>query len=402
MHYRLDAVNFFLADVRGGLGAFVSVFLLTEARWTPAEIGAVLTISGLIGISLHAPLGALIDATRAKRGLLVTGVALLALCAIAIERAPTGPVVLLADIIMAVLGGVFAPTVAALTLGLVAQRDFAARLARNAVFDRVGNVFITALVGLVGWRLSQRATFYLVPFFALLSAWSVLSIPAAAIDNERARGFSQEQSVHQPESWWRLLLHHNALIILAATVAIFHFANASMLPLVGQKLALAHPGLETALVAACILMAQLVAMPVAILVGLRADAWGRKPLLIAACLALTLRAAVFAWFDSAPILVMSQILDGISAGILDVLIPLVLADLMGGTGRYSLSRGIVGTVQGVGGSLSNVAAGTMVVWGGYSATFAVLSLVAALACCVVVLAMPETAKRAHFHSREVA
>src|SRR5262245_34522632 len=147
MTYRLDALNFFLADVRGGLGAFVSVFLLTEAHWTAAEIGAVLTVSGLIGITLHAPLGAFIDATRGKRALLVTGVALLAVCAIAIERAPVGPVVLLADIVMAVLGGVFAPTVAALTLGLVAQRDFAARLARNAVFDRIGNVFITALVG---------------------------------------------------------------------------------------------------------------------------------------------------------------------------------------------------------------------------------------------------------------
>jgi hypothetical protein len=57
MHYRLDVLNFFLADVRGGLGAFVSVFLLTEAHWTPAQIGAVLTVSGLIGITLHTPDG---------------------------------------------------------------------------------------------------------------------------------------------------------------------------------------------------------------------------------------------------------------------------------------------------------------------------------------------------------
>lgn len=76
MRYRLDALNFFLADVRGGLGAFVSVFLVTEAQWTPAQIGAVLTVSGLIGITLHTPLGALIDATRAKRALLVVSVAL--------------------------------------------------------------------------------------------------------------------------------------------------------------------------------------------------------------------------------------------------------------------------------------------------------------------------------------
>jgi predicted MFS family arabinose efflux permease len=393
MHYRLDALNFFLADVRGGLGAFVSVFLLTEARWSPAQIGAILTMSGLIGITLHTPVGALIDATRAKRALLVVGVALLAMCAIAIERVPTGPIVFLADIVMAVLGGVFAPTVAALTLGLVAEQDFTARLARNAVFDRIGNIFMAALVGFVGWLSSQHATFYLVPVFAFLSAWAVLSIPASAIDNDRARGFTGQQQAERPESWRRLLLHHRSLLILAATVAIFHFANASMLPLAGQKLALAYPGFETALLSACILVAQLATMPVAILVGAKADVWGRKPLLIAACLALVLRGIVFASFNSAPILVAAQTLDGISGGILDILLPLMLADIVGGTGRYSMSRGFLGTVQGVGGSISNIAAGTMVVSSGYSAAFAALTIVAAFAVWLVVFALPETGKR---------
>ena len=392
MRYRLDALNFFLADVRGGLGAFVSVFLLTEAHWTAAQIGAVLTVSGLIGITLHAPLGALIDATRAKRALLVVGVALLALCAVAIERMPTGPVVFVADIIMAVLGGVFAPTVAALTLGLMAERDFAARLARNAVFDRLGNFFIAALVGLIGWWFSQRTTFYLVPVFAFLSAWAALSIPASAIDHDRARGFNRQQHAGQEESWRGLLVHHRSLLVLAATAAIFHFANASMLPLTGQKLALAHPGLETALVSACILVAQVVTIPVAILVGVKADVWGRKPLLVAACLALVVRGIIFASVDSVPILVAAQILDGISGGILDILIPLMLADVVGGTGRYSMSRGLLGTVQGVGGSLSNVAAGAIVVWGGYGMAFVTLTMVATFAVLLVVFAMPETGK----------
>jgi MFS family permease len=328
MRYRLDALNFFLADVRGGLGPFVSVFLLTVANWTPEQIGAVLTASGLIGISLHTPVGAFIDATRGKRALIVAGVSLLALCAIAIERAPTVPVVFVADLIMAVLGGVFAPTVAAITLGLVAQRDFAERLARNAVFDRIGNLSIAALVGLVGWWFSQQTTFYLIPLFALLSAWAVLSIPASAIDHGRARGFTQRQHVVRAESWWRLLLEHKSLLVLAATAATFHFANASMLPLAGQKLALAHPGYEATLVSACILVAQLVMVPIALLVGLKADVWGRKPLLLAACLALAVRGMVFASFDDAAVLVAAQILDGISVGIIDILIPLMLADIV--------------------------------------------------------------------------
>ncbi len=390
MSYRLDAPNFFLADVRGGLGAFVSVFLLTEAHWTPAQIGAVLTVSGLIGIAAHIPLGALIDATHAKRMLIVASVALLALCAVAIERAPTGPVVFAADVIMAVLGGVFAPTVAAITLGLVGERDFASRLARNAVFDRIGNLFIAVVVGLFGWWWSQRATFYLVPLFAFLSAWAVLSIPGNAIDHKRARGFTRQQHDAEPEPWWRFFFRHRPLLVLAAALATFHFASASMLPLAGQKLALAHPGYETPLISALILISQLTTMPVAILAGIKADVWGRKPLLLLACLALAARAVVFASFDSAPILLAAQVLDGVSGGILDVLIPLMLADIVRGAGRYSMSRGFLGTVQGVGGSLSNVAAGAVVVWGGYSAAFAGIAAAASFAFCLVLFAMPDT------------
>ena len=169
MPYRaaLDWLNFFLADVRGGLGPYVSVFLLTEAQWNQAQIGVVLTISGLIGISLHIPIGAFIDATRCKRGLLVAGVGMLAAGAVAIERMPTWPVVLAADILMAVLGAVFAPTVAAITLGLVDPRSLPERFGRNAAFDRAGNLFIAGVVGVVGWRFSQHAVFYLVPPFGL-------------------------------------------------------------------------------------------------------------------------------------------------------------------------------------------------------------------------------------------
>ena len=129
---QLDWLNFFLADVRGGLGPYVGVFLLTQAHWDQATIGAVLTVSGLIGIAFHVPLGALIDATRFQRGLLIAGAAALTGSALAIAWAPTLPVVLGADIVMAVLGAVFAPTVAAITLGLVGRASLAERLGRNA------------------------------------------------------------------------------------------------------------------------------------------------------------------------------------------------------------------------------------------------------------------------------
>jgi len=152
----LDWLNFFLADVRGGLGPYVGVFLLTQADWNQATIGAVLTVSGLIGITLHTPIGALIDATHFKRGLIIGGTCALAISAVAIAWAPTLPIVLTADILMAVAGAIFAPTVAAITLGITTREALPARLGRNAAFDRAGNIFIAILAGVVGWAFSGQ------------------------------------------------------------------------------------------------------------------------------------------------------------------------------------------------------------------------------------------------------
>jgi MFS family permease len=163
-----------------------------------------------------------------------------------------------------------------------------------------------------------------------------------------------------------------------------------MLPLLTQKLALAHAGAETALVAACVITAQLVSVPTALLVGARADTWGRKPLLLAAFAALPLRGVLYTVSDDPAFLIAVQVLDGIGLGILDAVIALVLADITRGTGRYNAARGVVGTVQGIGGSLSNVVAGLIVVEAGYGPAFLTLATVALTAFVVMLAAMPET------------
>src|SRR5215471_10417761 len=63
----LDAANFFLADVRDGLGPYLAVYLLTEQKWDEASIGVVMSIATIAGILAQTPAGALVDATKAKR-----------------------------------------------------------------------------------------------------------------------------------------------------------------------------------------------------------------------------------------------------------------------------------------------------------------------------------------------
>jgi MFS family permease len=389
-HVALDWLNFLLADVRGGLGPYVSVFLLTEAGWDQATIGLVVTISGLIGISMHAPIGALIDATRAKRGLIVVGVVALSACAIAIAWRPIVPIVFAADLTMAILGAVFAPVVAAITLGLVERDKLAARLGRNAAFDRAGNLFIAAVAAAVGTAWGQRAVFYLVPFFGVWTMWIVLSIPRHAIDHQRARGWVPSMTVRQYQpSRWGTLLTDKSLLVLAGVAALFHLANAAMLPLVSQKLALGHPGQEAALTSGAIIVGQLVMVPVSLLVA-RADRTGRKPLLLIAIAALVLRGILFTLSGNAVWLIAVQVLDGIGIGLFDALLPLILADIMRDTGRYNVARGLVGTVQGIGGSLSQAVGGLAVTWAGYEAAFLILAGVAFIPLVLVLVAMPET------------
>ena len=389
----LDWLNFFLADVKGGLGPYLGIYLLTQQHWNQAAIGVVATAAGIVGLVIHAPVGAFIDATHWKRGAVVAGVGVLTASALAIAAAPIFPVVLTAQAMMGIAGAIFGPAIAAITLGILGSRGLAYRMGRNAAFDHAGNVFIALLAGAVGWWFSQSAVFYLVPVFSVLAASAVLSIPARAIDHARARGLDRSRSaIWEQPSGWSVLITCKPLLVFAACVALFHFANAPMLPMVGQKLALANKGAETALMSACIVAAQLVMLPMALLVGAKADAWGRKPIFLAAFAILPIRGVLYTLSDDRSWLVAVQLLDGVGAGIFGALTPLVLADLMRGTGRYNVSQGAVATAQGIGASLSNTVAGLIVVSAGYSTAFLTLASVALVALLIFFLAMPETGK----------
>ncbi len=393
MPYRasLDWLNFFLADVKGGLGPYIGIFLLTQRQWNQAEIGFLTTFAGIAGLVVQTPVGAFIDVTRWKRGVIVAGVGILTASALAIATAPNFPVVLTAQTMMALAGAAFGPAIAAITLGILGSRGLAYRMGRNAAFDHAGNVFIAVLAGTVGWWFSQSAVFYLVPIFSVLAASCVLSIPARAIDHAQARGLNRDQSqMSEQPSGWRVLIACKPLLVFAACVALFHFANAPMLPLVGQKLALANKGTETALMSACIVAAQVVMLPMALLVGAKADACGRKPILLAALAVLPIRGVLYTLSDDGAWLVAVQLLDGVGNGILGAMTPLVVADLMRGTGRYSVSLGAIATVHGIGASLSNTVAGLIVVNAGYSAAFLTLAAVALIAFAIFLVAMPET------------
>jgi MFS family permease len=350
----------------------------------------------LLGLAVQTPIGAAIDETRAKRGAIILALAVLAVMAVVMFAWPGFWPVAIANSLMAVAGDVFGPAIAALTLGLYARQQLARRMGRNSAFDHMGNVAIALVAGAVGYVFSQRAVFLLVPVFAVLAMIAVLSIPARAIDYNRARDLEPGSGTADGPTGiagYGVLFRSRPLVIFGFCVMLFHLGNAALLPLVGQKLAASYPREATAMMSACIVAAQLVMLPAALLVGRTADTWGRRPLFLAGFAVLPLRAVLYTLSDNSAWLIGVQLLDGVGAGIFGALTPLVIADIMRGTGRYNLAQGAIATVQGIGASLSGMQAGVIVDQFGYSAAFLASGAAALVALIVFALGMPETAER---------
>ncbi|MET0219391.1 MAG: MFS transporter [Tardiphaga sp.] len=393
--YPLDALNFFLADVRDGLGPYLAIYLLTVQKWDEAAIGAVMSVAALAGIAAQTPAGALIDKTTAKRAIIIVAAIMVTLGSVVLPLYPGFLFVATTQAVTGVAAAVFAPALAAITLGIVGPRAFARRIGRNEAFNHAGNAVAATLAGILAYAFGPIVVFWLMAAMAAASIVATLAVPADAIDHEVARGLDDidapeaEPGKDQP-SGFRVLLTNKPLLIFAAATVLFHFANAAMLPLVGQKLALVNRDLGTTLMSVCIVAAQLVMIPVAVVVGRHADAWGRKPIFAVALAVLALRGVLYPLSDNPAWLVGVQTLDGIGAGIFGALFPLIVADLTRGTGHFNVSQGAIATAAGIGGALSTAFAGLLVTLAGYSTAFLALAAISAGGFLMFVLLMPET------------
>ncbi|MEH2486083.1 MFS family permease [Bradyrhizobium sp. AZCC 2230] len=286
----LDAANFFLADVRDGLGPYLAVYLLTEQHWDEARIGLVMSISTIAGIVAQTPAGALVDATRAKRTVMVIAAVMVTLASLSLPLFPTfGPVAISQGIAQAA-AVIFLPAIAAISLGIFGHAAFTRRIGRNETFNHAGNAVAAGLAGVSAYWFGPTVVFYLLGAMAIASLVSILAIPERAIDHDLARGLDDADAQSEQPSGLAVLLTCRPLLVFAICVLLFHLSNAAMLPLVGQKLALQDKNMGTSLMSACIVAAQLVMVPFAMLVGAKADRWGHKRFFVAALLILPVRA----------------------------------------------------------------------------------------------------------------
>jgi predicted MFS family arabinose efflux permease len=387
----LDWLNFFLADVQSGVGPFLAIYLAARG-WNVQTIGIVLTGGGIAGIIAQTPAGAIADRMRSKRALIAGGVLLLALGALLIAIFPSFWPVMSAQTLIGVSSSVFGPTLCAISMGLVGRELFDRRQGRNQTFNSAGNVVAAVSMGLIGYFFSNRGIFFFVVAFTVPTLWALSTIKADQIDYYVARGADGRDEHSSPTGVLQLAENRPLITFLICAVA-FHFANAAMLPLLGEMLAKGHGRSSMMFMSACVVTTQLVVTLLASWSGRKAHQWGRKPLLLIAFAVLPIRGVLYTLTNAAGPLIAIQVLDGIGAAIFGVVSVLVIADLTRGSGRFNFTLGAVTTAVGIGAALSQSIAGGIVHAFGYRAGFLFLSGVALAALAILYLFMPETQER---------
>ncbi|HUH85317.1 MAG TPA: MFS transporter [Stellaceae bacterium] len=380
----LDWLNLFVANIQTGFGPFIAVYLTTHG-WTQTAIGFALSIGTVTSMASQVPAGALVDAVSRKSRVAAYSIFAFMVSALMFALSPTPIYVYLAEILHGISSCTLGPAIAAMSLALVGRRALGPRLGRNARYAAIGSGVGAALMGACGAYVSSQAIFFLT---AALAAPAVLTlIPLGRIDERGAAGggapaMEPKRILH--------LLRDRRLLIFAACALLFTLANTGVLPLVAIALTKRAGDRASLLIAACIVLPQVIMALIAPHVGRIAEEKGRRGVMLLGFAMVPLRCLLFAGVTNPALTVLVQALDGVAAASFGVMVPLVTSDVAGRSGHFTLMLGAVGFAIGIGGTLGTPLAGWLADRLGDPAAFAILAAIGLAATSLVWGAMPET------------
>ncbi|MDB5371003.1 MAG: transporter [Roseomonas sp.] len=383
----LDWLNFFVANVQTGFGPFVAVYLTTQA-WTDVEIGFALSIGTATMMLAQVPAGLLVDATPRKRLVAMLAMIAIALSAILLAALPGRLPVIGAEVLHGIASCVLTPAVAAISLALVGRARLGERLGRNARYASLGSGIAAAIMGSAGAWFSGASVFWLTAALMVPGLLALASISAGDLHPGPVVPVAPKSGL--PGGAIRSLLLERGVLVFAACCLLFTLANAAMLPLVGAEITRVAGDEANLVIAACIVVPQLVVAAISPWVGRLAERRGRRLVLMLGFAALPLRGVLLSVVSDPLGLAAVQALDGISAAVLGVLLPLLAADLTRGSNRFNLCMSLFGLAVGIGGTISTTLAGGITTWFGSGAAFGVLAGCGFLAFLLVAFGMPET------------
>jgi MFS family permease len=383
----LDWMNFFLADVQTGFGTFVA-FYLAELGWSQGEIGLALGAGG-IGVLSQIPGGALADAVTWKRGLAAIGIVMTGAAALIFAIAPTFVWVFVAQIVQGATAGIITPAIGAISLGLVGRRKMSVRTGRNYRYAAGGHALTAGLMGVVGAYVAKGAIFVSAALLCIPALFALSRIRGDEIDYARARNAAPGE---RAANVTRIvdLAKNRKLVLFAGALVLFQLADASVLPLVGENLAITIHDRAAIWMSGLVIVPQIVVAVLAPWVGFHAEKSGRRPLLLIGFGLEPIRALLLAVSSAYPVLVTAQILSGITGATIGVLTVLVVTDLTVGTGRFNLAVGVVGATSGIAASVSTSTTGFLFQACGPRIGYLPLAAIAAAATALLWVFLSET------------
>ncbi len=381
----LDIVSLSIAGVQTGWGPFIAAFL-TIHKWTQSEIGLALSVGTLTGIVSQLPAGVLVDRMRNKQ--LACAIATVAIAggALLIALVPTLPLVLLAEALHGFASCMLTPGIAAMSVILIGAGVVGERLGRNARFAAIGNGCAAAIMGLSGKFLPTASVFWLAAALGVPALYALRMIRLPRPLSPIAGGHGAETTPMFP---WRVL-RDRRLLIFSLCAVLFFLSNAAMLPLAASEATMRASSGANAIIAACIVVPQVLVALLSPWVGRAAERLGRRPVLLLGFAALPLRGLLLAVVPSPALLVPIQALDGVSAAVFGVMLPLVAADIARRSGHFNFAMSAVGLAAGLGATISTLAAGATADAFGSRAAFLGLATCGAVAAAAVWFVMPET------------
>jgi len=394
--HALEATNFFLADVQTGLGPFLAAYL-AGAGWEPGRIGMALTIGGIITVVLQTPAGAIVDQLRSKRLILLLASAVLAVGAVLLSITAAPWAVYTSQVLIGGAGPFLGPTLAAVTMGIVGVTFFDRQFGKNQSFNSAGNVACALLIAGMSHLFGNRAIFITAAVLTIPTVVAIRAIKSKDIDYDLARGAAilvDGKEVAARVSVLKTLLGDRTLLVFLACAFLFHFANAAMLPQLGEMLSHGSRASAAPFMSACIIVTQVVIMCFAPAIGRFANLHGRKPLLMVGFGVLPIRALLYTLTHNTESLIAIQLLDGVANAIFGVVSILVVADRTRATGRFNLVQGSLATAVGLGAALSTTFGGKLIQHFSYRISFLSLGAIAVLAFALLWMAIPETLSNA--------
>lgn len=388
-HNLLAWLNFFVADVRDGLGPFLGVFLLQNG-FGESQIGYISTISHIIALSLGVPCGILVDKTTRKKELIGAFIALIIAFCTLNYLFPSFVFTLIAQGLVALSGVFLAPAFAALTLGIVGVRDYPLQTARNEAYKHAGTAFGAALSFCLALYFGIVSVFAITAVLGGVSLVVLTLIKRESINDFTARGEIHSKATFEAKPTRLIALFTDKRVLFLSTIMFcFHLSNAAMLPLLSQRAQRLGIDSSGAYAAATILIAQGVMIFVAFVCGRllgRVDSCENPSksagfsvyfwLFFACFFALIIRGGVAAHFDSMWAMIVVQVLDGVGAGVSGVILPVVVALILRGSGHINAGFAFALTCGGLGGALSNGVGGYFAQYYGYFSAYLFLGSVA--------------------------